>query len=60
MEKLTPRQTQDFRAAQKKRSRVVLAVIVIWIAGIFMLTVVKGQIAVERRALNQTQSQDHE
>lgn len=50
MEKLSPEATQQFRASQKKRSRVILILILAWIAGIFALTMVKGQIAMSKRA----------
>lgn len=50
MEKLSPQQTQEFRASQKKRSRVIMILILAWIAGIFALTMVKGQIAMSQRA----------
>lgn len=49
MEKLSPDATRDFRTAQKKRSRVILALILIWIAAIYGLTMVKGQLAVAQR-----------
>lgn len=49
MEKLSPEATREFRAAQKKRSRVILMIILLWIAAIFGVTIVKGQIAVAQR-----------
>lgn len=50
METLSPEQTVTLRAAQKKRSRVVMALILVWIAGLFALTLVKGHAAMEMRA----------
>lgn len=50
MEKLSPEQTREFRAGQKKRSRIILILILAWIAGIFALTMVKGQIAMSQRS----------
>lgn len=46
---LSPQETQSFRAAQKKRAGVVAAIVCLWIVGIFALTLVKGQMAVEKR-----------
>jgi len=49
MDQLTPEQTREFRGAQKKRSRIILFLILGWIIGIFTLTLVKGHIAVQQR-----------
>ena len=55
METLSPEQTAALRAAQKKRSRVIVVLILIWIAGLFVLTLVKGHQAEEQRM----QSEQH-
>ena len=49
MEKLSPEQTQTLRAAQKKRSRVILLILLVWIVGLFALTIVKGHQAEQQR-----------
>jgi hypothetical protein len=49
MENLSPEQTKQLRAAQKKRSRVIALIILIWIAGLFALTLVKGHQAESQR-----------
>jgi flagellar basal body-associated protein FliL len=59
-ETLSPEATAQFRNAQKKRSRVVVVVILIWIVGIFALTLVKGQMAVaQREAQTNAQTAPH-
>ncbi|HCM83370.1 MAG TPA: hypothetical protein PKW15_00020 [Alphaproteobacteria bacterium] len=52
-ENLSPQQTREFRAGQKQRSRIILVIILLWIAGIFALTMVKGRLAVEQREAQQ-------
>jgi len=49
MENLSPEQTKTLRDAQKKRSRVIMLLILIWIAGLFALTLVKGHQAEDQR-----------
>jgi hypothetical protein len=53
METLTAEQTHQLRAAQKKRSRVIALLILIWIAGLFTLTLVKGHQAEDQRIQNE-------
>ncbi len=56
MENLSPEQTQTLRTAQKKRGRVILVILLVWIVGLFALTIVKGHQAEQQRA--QTQGHD--
>lgn len=51
---LSPEQTQEFRAAQRRRNGVILAVILVWIVGMFALTLVKGHLAVAQRMQQET------
>ncbi len=49
IEELSVEQTTQLRVAQKKRSRVIALIIVIWIIGLFALTLVKGHQAEDLR-----------
>ncbi len=50
METLSPEQTAAFRAQQKKRARVVMAIAVAVVVALFVLTIVKGHLAEQQRA----------
>ena len=49
METLSSEQTKILRSAQKKRSRVIALLILLWIIGLFALTLVKGHQAEDQR-----------
>ena len=60
-EHLSPQQTREFRAGQRKRNIVILAAIVLWVAAMFALTLVKTRITIDTRMQeNQTQIPAHE
>ncbi len=46
---LSPEQTAAFRKNQKSRSRVIFLIAILWVAGLFALTMVKGHMAEDQR-----------
>lgn len=50
-ETLTREQTAAFRKAQKSRARVFILIAVLWVAGLFALTLVKGHMAENQRMI---------
>jgi hypothetical protein len=56
-ETLSPEQTAAFRAAQKKRAWIIMLLILLWIGGIFAVTLVKGHLAVAERQAKQPAQQ---
>lgn len=58
-EHLSREDTKKFRAAQRGRNLVIAALILLWVVGMWALTMVKGQQAVAERE-QRDQIQSHE